>query len=348
MNGKFKHLMKGAELRNDNGRGMTLLNSNGDVDASSLGYQYTIQTTTQIRSRVVKQKFYEVPIADFLSVIPGNGAWLEDIKTNLTYDVAGSFESGVINNAVGPAQIATVDVGTAPVTTKIITWAKGYQYTVPEVQKALASTNWDVVSSKMESLKRNWDLGVQKVAFLGLLSDLTDVAGLLTNAQVNVDTTTITKNISTMTSAELATLVATIMGVYFSNSNNTVLPTKFVIPMDDYLGLATPFASGFPVVSMLSYMEDAFKKITGNPNFKILPLAYATAANNAGYVSVSGKQRYTLYRDDVDTLAMDLPVDFYLSPAGTGNNFQWNGIGAGQFTGVTIYRPAEVMYFDHS
>ncbi len=239
-------------------------------------------------------------------------------------------------------------MGTAPITTKIVTWAKGYQYTVPEVQKALASTNWDVVSSKMEALKRNWDLGIQKVAFLGFLPDLTHVAGLLTNSQVTADTGTITKNISTMSSAELSTLVATIMGAYFSNSNNTVLPNKFIIPMDDYLGLATPFASGFPIVSMLSYLEDAFKKITGNANFKILPLAYASATNNAGYVSVSGKQRYVLYRDDVDTLAMDLPVDFYLSPAGTGNNFQWNGVGAGQFTGVTIYRPAEVIYFDHS
>ncbi len=348
MNGKFKNLMKGVELRNDNGRGMTLLNSNGDVDASSLGYQYTIQTTTQIRARVIKQKFYEVAPADFFSVVPGQGAWLEDIKTNLTYDVAGSFESGLINNAVGPSQISTVDVGTAPITTKIYTWAKGYNYTVPEVQKALASTNWDVLSSKMESLKRNWDLGLQKVAFLGLLSDLTNCSGLLTNSTVTADSSTISKNISSMSSAEFATLIASIMSAYWTNSNNTVLPNTFVIPMTDYLGLATPIASGFPVVSMLDYLLEAFKKITGNANFKIRGLAYGDAANNAGYVSTPGKYRYVLYHDDIETLAMDLPVDFYLSPAGTANNFQWQGIGAGQFTGVTVYRPAEVLYFDHS
>lgn len=348
MNGQFKKLIKGAELRNS-GRGMTLLNSNGDVDASTLGYQYTIQTTSMIRARVVQQKFYQVPITDFISVIPGEGAWLEDIKTNLVYDVAGSFESGLIDNAVGPAQISTVDVGTAPITAKIYTWARGYQYTVPEVQKALASTNWDVVSSKMESLKKNWDLGIQKVAFLGLLTDLTNCPGLLTQSSVNIDNgTTIPTNISAMNTTQFQTLVSTILGVYYANSNNTVLPDTFEIPMDDYLGLATPIAPGFPVVSMLTYLLDAFKMITGNPNFKILPLAYGSAANNAGYVSVGGKSRYVLYRNDIETLSMDLPVNFYLSPAGTGNNFQWQGVGAGQFTGCIVYRPAEVMYFDHS
>jgi hypothetical protein len=347
MNGQFKKLIKGVELRNDNGRGMTLLNANGDVDASTLGYQYTIQTTTQIRAKVIKQKFYEVPIAEFVSVIPGTGAWLEDIKTNLVYDVAGSFESGIINNAVGHSQIATVDVGTAPITTKIVTWAKGYQYTVPEVQKALASNNWDVVSSKMEALKRNWDLGLQKVAFLGLLTDITGVPGLLTNSQVNINTTAIQENISAMDEDEFAALVAGIMALYFANSNNTVLPDTFIIPMDDYLGLVAPIAAGFPVVSKMTYLTQAFKEATGNPNFKIKGLAYAIAANNAGYTAANGKDRYVLYRNDVDTLAIDLPVDFYLSPAGTANNFQWQGIGAGQFTGVTVYRPAEVLYFDH-
>lgn len=347
MNGQFKSL-KGAMLKNDNGRGMTLLNANGDVDASTLGYQYAIQTTTQIRAKVIKQKFYEVPVAEYLSVIPGTGAWLEDIKTNLTYDVAGSFESGVINNVVGPAQISTVDVGIAPITTKIVTWAKGYQYTVPEVQKALASTQWDVVSSKMEALKRQWDLGVQKVAFLGLKTDLTGVPGLLTNANPTVNTTTIQANISGMSAADFATFVSAILGVYWANSNNTVLPNTFVIPMIDYLGLVAPIASGFPVVSKMTYLLQAFKEATQNPNFQIKGLAYCDAANNAGFVSVSGKNRYALYRNDVDTLAMDLPVDFYLSPAGTANNFQFQGVGAGQLTGVTIYRPAEVMYFDHN
>lgn len=328
---------------------LSLRNANGDVDATSLGYQYTIQTTTQIRAQVVKQKFYEVPFAEMVPVIPGTGAWLEDIKTNLVYDVAGPFETGLISLASGPSQLATVDVGTAPITAKIATWAKGYTYSVPEVQKALASNNWDVISGKMEALKRNWDLGLQKIAFLGYKDDLTNFPGLLTNASVNINLTRIGKNISSMSSSEFSTLVAGILADYFSNSNSTVLPDTFIMPMSDYLGLATPVASGFPIVSMLDYLLDAFKKITGNPNFRINGLAYSDLANNKGYINgATGKYRYCLYRNDPETVKMDLPVDFNLTPAGTANNFNWQGVAVGQFTGAIVYRVPEVYYFDHS
>lgn len=350
---KSKSLSRGLELRNNNipwnpSMGMQLVNSNGDVDTTSLGYQYTIQTTTQIRAQVIKQKFYEVPFADYVPVVPGTGAWMEDIKTNRVFELSGPFETGVINTASGPSQISTVDVATAPVSAKIATWAKGYQYTIPEVQKALAASNWDVVSSKMETLKKQWDLGIQKVSFLGFKGDLTNMPGLLTNAQVTANTAVITANISSLTAAQFATLVSTILAAYFSNSNNTVLPDTFEIPMSDWLGMVTPIASGFPVVSQLDYLLDAFKKATQNPNFKIYGLAYGDAAQNAGYVSSVGKYRYCLYRNDPETIKMDLPVDFILTPAGTSNNFQFQGVGAGQFTGAIAYRPAEILYFDHA
>jgi hypothetical protein len=354
VNNKFKKLRKDVELRNAREllaprQGMTLLNSNGDVDTSTLGYQYTTQTVTQIRAQVISQKFYKVAIADFMPVVIGTGAWMEEIKTNLVYDVAGGFESGIQGTSAGPAQISEVDVATAPINAKITTWAKGYRYTTPEVQKALAALNWDVISSKMAALKRQWDLGIQKVAFLGLLTDLTNTPGLLTNASVNINTSRITANINTLSSSAFATLVAGILSDYFANSNNTTLPNTFVIPMDDYLGLTTPVASGFPIVSMMTYLLQAFKEATGNPNFKIHGLAYSTAANNAGYINgATGKQRYVLYNNESETLKMDIPVDFVLTPAGTANNFQWQGVGAGQLTGCIVYRPAEVLYFDHN
>lgn len=324
-----------------------LRNAGGDIDPASLGYQYTIQTTTQIRAEVIEQKFYEVPIADFIPVIVGTGAWMESIKTNLTYDVAGGFEQGIQDLSAGPSQIANVDVGVAPVSTKIVTWAKGYQYSVPEVEKALAADNWDVVSGKMAALKRNWDLGLQKVAFLGLLQDLAGVPGLLSNASVTVDAVTIPKNISAMTAAEFSTLVANIMGAYFTNSNSTALPDTFVMPMSDYLGLAVPVSPTYPNVSMLTYLEDAFKRITGKANFIIKGLAYCDKARNAGYWALGGTFRYALYIRDRETIKLDIPVDFNLHPAGTANNFHFQGVGAGQFSGVIAYRPAQVLYFDH-
>lgn len=344
----MKKLSKGVLLRNQKGftPGMTLLNANGDVDVSTLGYDYTIRTVTEIRAKTIVQKFYRVAPADYMSVVVGTGAWMEDIKTNLVYDAAGPFESGIISVASAPAQIGQVDVGIAPISTKITTWAKGYQYSTPELQKALASNNWDVVSSKMEALKRNWDLGIQKTAFLGVLGDTTNTPGLLTNANVNSNLTVITAKISSLSTANFQTFVSAILAAYVSNAAYTVLPNTFLIPMDDYLGLGVAASSQFPIVSQLDYLLNMFKQITQNPNFQIKPLAYGNAAQNAGYIGANGKSRYVLYNNDADTLWMDIPVDFSLTPAGTRNNFQWEGVAAGQFTGCTIARPAEVLYFD--
>lgn len=343
----------GKELRNSAGvpwrPGMKLLNADGNIDSSSTGYQYTIQTTTFIRERVVEQKFYQVPIADYVPVDVGVGAWMEDIKTNLQYDVAGDFESGIVSVATGPSALATVDVATAPVNSKVITWAKGYQYSVPEVAKALAANNWDVVSGKMSALVKNWQLGIQKIAFLGLNTDLADVPGLLTSPNVTINTSVITANISSLSSSNFQALVAAILGAYAANANYTAMPNTFVMPLNDYLGLGTAASSDFPIVDMITYLENFFKKLTGEKDFKILPLAYAQAAQNAGYINgSSGKNRYVLYRRDPESLKMDIPVDFTLNPAGTANNFNWTGVGAGQFTGCIYYRPAEAIYFDHS
>lgn len=339
----------GKELRNGAGLkwrpGMQIKNSDGNIDSNTLGYQYTTQTTTFIRSRVVNQKFYEVPIADYVPVDVGVGAWMEDIKTNLVYDVAGDFESGIISVASAPSQLSTVDVGTAPVNAKVLTWAKGYQYSVPEVSKALAADNWDVVSGKMSALVKNWQLGLQKVAFLGLQQDQTNVPGLLTNSQVTVNTSVITANISSLGSTAFQALVANILAAYALNANYTRMPNTFVMPLNDYLGLGTAAASGFPIVDMITYLENMFKKITGEKDFKILPLAYAQQAQNALF---NNTDRYVLYRRDPETLKMDIPVDFTLNPAGTSNNFNFQGVGAGQFTGTIFYRPAECLYFDHT
>jgi hypothetical protein len=326
--------------------GMSLLNANGDINPSALGYEYTIQTTTQIRAQVVKQKFYKVPPAEYMPVVVGTGAWMEDIKTNLVYDAAGAFESGIMSVAQGPSQIAEVDVGTSPRTAKVITWAKGYKYATPEVQKALASNNWDVVSAKMEALKRNWDLGIQKVSFLGLRSAEATVPGLLTSPDVNSNLALITGYIKGLNATNFQALVAELVQTYYANSNYTTMPNMFVMPMTDFLGLGVAASADFPIVSKIEYLLKMFRETTGNANFQIKGLAYADKAINAGYVAPAGKNRYCLYNNELETLKMDIPVDFFLSPAGTANNFQWQGVGAGQFTGCIFYRPAEALYFD--
>lgn len=330
--------------------GMSLMNANGGIDSSTLGYRYTIQTTTLIRPRISEQKFYEIPFADYIPLKVGEGAYMEEIKTNVQYDSAGDFESGL--QGVGQeTRISNVATGLAPITYKIKTWVKGYQYSIMELEKALAANNWNVVEAKHKALTKNWQLGLQLIAFLGSYTDPTGVPGLLTNTSVNISTSVITQNISSMNYTQFAALVAALMQDYFANSNSTVYPDHFEIPQSDWNGLAVPVNPQFPVAGsmMIDYLKMAFIEVTGNPNFKIYPCAYGDAANNKNYINIgTGKYRYCLYRKDEETMVMDVPLNLTQLAPNTSNNFVWNGVAFGQFTGVQIIRVPEVRYYDHS
>lgn len=350
-----KRCVKGLELRNDAGSGwqpgMTLFNSNGDVAATSLGYDYAIRTTTFLRQKAVSQKFYEVPIADHVPVEVGQGAWMESITTNLQFESAGDFEQGVQGIHSGSPDVSEVEAGVTPKTYQIAYWAKGYKYNIMEVEKALASDNWDKVQAQHEALKRNWDLGLQKLAFLGSKYN-PDFLGLLNLAEPTVNTTLLTKNISELAPDEFKSFVSALLAAYWANANGTVLPNRLLMPMDDFLGLMAPISAAFPINNPLEYMEMAFKKICGS-DFKIQGIAYCQKAYNTGTVAgvgcttVAGSQRYVLYRMDPEVVKMDIPVDFTMTNPGTANNFDWSGKAYGGYTGVQNLRPREVYYLEH-
>lgn len=349
--GKILNII-GRELRNDDGGwrpGLELLNANGDVDPNTFGYDYALRTTTLIRTRSRSQKFFQIPLADYIPVTVGEGAWLEAITQNLTFDIAGNFASGIVRVGSEAAKVPQVNAGMSPLTIKLVTWAKGYSWSVIELQKAIKANQWDVVAARFEALKRHWDLGIQFTGFLGLPEE--SLPGLLTGDTtygVTVDTTTIAANISGMDATTFQAFVAAVLGAYRTNCDRTAWPDTFLMPELDYLGLAGASSSSFPIGSKLEYLTNAFRLMTGNANFQIKGLPYCDLAKNIGYVSVGGKNRYVLYRRDIDTLSMDIPVDFMSFAPGTRNNYAWEGVAAGQFSGCNIYRPKEVLYFDHN
>ena len=324
-----------------------LRNANGDVDPTTAGYSYAIRTVTALRAKTIQQKFFEVAPADYMPVIPGEGAWMQEIRTNLEYAISGDFESGFMNTAQGQASLPTVDVALSNKNAKIKTWAKGYEYTIPELELALASSNWDVVAGKTRALKKNWDLGLQKIAFLGAASD-TAIPGMLTSPDVTINTSALTANISGLSATDFQTLVSSILALYRTNANYTQWPNRFVIPEDDWSGLGSATASGFPIGDKITYLENFFKRITGRSDFKIMPLAYGNAAQNLDTINVgTGKNRYALYNDDPETVRMDIPVPFqFINPTPRGISFE--GAAVGQYTGAIVYRPREVLYMDHA
>lgn len=340
---QFKAIME-EKYNRKSFRGLELRNANGDVAVTSLAYQYTTDRLTYIRSKSVEQTFYEVSPAEYADVIPGEGAFAQTIITNLTFKTAGGFTSGKLDTGKGNARLNTAEASIAPQYTYVRNWGLAIDYNLFDVEQAAFTGTWDLVEAKHRARKKDWDLGIQGIFFLGDTDDLTNFPGLFTNSVVNIDTTTIPVLISKMTYTQFGTFVGALLGVFLANAQQTVWPNTFVIPQDDYAGLMTPINPQYPNISMLSYLQQAFDKLIPSGKFKILPSAYGIGTYNA--VAGINHHRYILYRRDIDTLFMELPVDYQVTAAGTNNNFQWQDVAYGQYCGVTILKPLEVMYFD--
>ena len=320
----------------------------GEILRNSLGYEVTITTLTTIAKRVSEQKFFEIPPADYVPIRVGEGAFSTNITTYRSFDIADEFETGIVNTGGQNSRLAAADAGVDALNIKVFPWAKSIGWSIFDLEFAAKSGNWDLVTSKEKARKRNWDLGVQRIAFLGARGNngaTGQCLGLLNQPSVAVNTTVITQAISAMDTSTLKTFTAQIVEAYRSNVQRSAWPTHFIIPESDYNGLLSQASPQFPIKSTLQLIEESFQGITRNPNFKVLPLAYADAAYHADVSSIADKQVYTLLNYDEESVRMDIPLDYTNTLANSLDNFGFQNVGYGQFTGVLPYRPLEMLYF---
>jgi len=312
----------------------------GKVMENSTGYRQVISTLTAIASQVSKQKFYKIPIADYMPVLVGKSGYSLDILNWRTFSDGEDFDTGIIGNAGNKNKIQEVDATLDSVSQIVYPWAKGISYTIFQVeQAALAGNFFSLIEAKEVSRKTNWDLGIQKKAFFGY----GDSKGLLNQAGATTNTTTITKRLNGMTAAELNSFVGAILGVYRTNCNYTAYPTHFVIPETDWNGLGQFPDATYPLKSRLAILEETFRVMTMNPNFKILPLAYCDKANFDETNNI-----YLLYNSDPTSLKFDIPLDYQMSTTASINGFQWANVAWGSFAPLALLRPKELMYFTNT
>lgn len=306
---------------------------------NALGIDIPITTLTTVIKSISEQKFYQIAPADYVPVVVGEGSFGTDLLKYLSFQTGSDFEEGIIKTATANSKLAQVDAGVEGIRIPIVNWAKGLNWNLLEVQQAAKTGNWDLITSKEKSRKKNWDLGIQRVTFLGS-NVVPNVYGLLNQPNVSSNLTVITKSISSMSTSEYVNFISAIYAAYREHSSFTAEPTTFVLPENDYNGLATPLNTTYPTTSKLEYLERAFKLVVGK-DVKIKKLAYANK-NQSGL----GVDRYVLLNEDADTLALNIPVDYTATLANSINGFNWENAAYGQFTGVKVYRPKEVLYFD--
>lgn len=306
---------------------------------NSLGYAIPIDTLTTILKKVSEQRFFDIAFADYVPVKVGEGAWSRQLTTYQAFILGDDFATGILDTGADSTRLASADAGVQAINTAVANWAKEINWNVFDLEQAAMSGNWDLITQKEQARKKNWDLGVQKVAFLGLSGDGTNFPGLLTQSGVTVDTTTLTQPISSLSTVDFKNFCAAILNVYRANCSRTAWPSRFIIPESDFLGMAAPTSAEFPLKSVLQVLEETFAVMTKRPDFKILPCAYGDNAYNG-----QSYNEYCLLNYDETSVRMNLPVDYTNTLANSVNNFGFQNVGYGQFTGVTAIRPAEMYY----
>ncbi len=329
---------------------------NNDV-ATSFGANFNITALSQLAAGTIKQKFYLVEeLNKFVPMDMGANPFAPTRVFIKEFYGIQNPESGLISPVnKGQYQEVETAVDSTPIDREF--WGKQISYNfLQQSQLAyLGQSGYDYVKSKLEALNTDYELFMRKILFYGFAKK--DNTGLLTSTEVTNNTTLITKQISSMTAAEINTFVRTILTTYQTNQVLGEFPDTFYIPQSDYTGLGSLINPDFPLAgsTKLGFLLETFKLMTGNPNFKIITNFYAQKswAAQAQYAKANGSapiafDRYMLYINKADRLVFDLPIPFTMLGTGTLNNFDYLQLGYAQVGKVFFKRPADAIYFTNT
>jgi hypothetical protein len=338
-----------TELRNAiSNPELALNNALGDAATTTMGANQTITTLTYLRQQRILQKFYTVDnLADYLPIEVGTAPWVRQVSTFREYYTGTNFwASGTQSGGQTQERQNSGSSYEDLVTAKTFNWNDAFHFNTWEVNQALAANNWDLIGSRMTALKRKHDTGLTEGWMLGNPQN-SNYPGLLNNPDVTVNTSLITALLSSLTAAQINTFVAQVVEVYRAQCNRTAWPTTFIMPEDDWNGTAAFISSSFPLAqsTFQEVLINAFVRITGNKNFKILPLAYAMPAYNNTNGSSINAHCYMLFNNSPETLLAQHNVPFHTTAPFTSDGIHYVGSALSQFTGVKVFRPLEVLEF---
>lgn len=317
---------------------------------NAFGYDIPITTMTTIAAKVSYQKFATIKDwGTYVPVVEGQGAFSDSILTYQAVEVGDSFETGIVNQAQNNDREASIDVAISSVRVPIYSWVKKATWGLFETQEALRAGNWNIVEAKMKARKRNWELGIQRIAFLGAQGFQTAQAncyGLLNLPNVNTDQSVFAASgnvpISQMSPTQLNAFVANLINLYRANNNRTADPTHFIVPEFDYLGMSTMYSAVFPTKTILEVLNAAFKEQA--PGFQgIKRLFYAMPQYSFGALTYN---TYVLLNYDPETFNMQIPVPYQTTTPMSIDGLNLQDAGYGQYTGVAAFRPREILYLN--
>ena len=334
-----KYLVNGVEKSREelfNEQELAIIDNNQKL-LNDMGYgDIDVTLLTQIEREVSQQKFYTVNPEDFVPFDNTQGGWADYITVLRSYsNIDGSLDTWERGVDADNARRAQVGASLDSVSLKIHNLAKMISYSLFEIRQSQETGRWNIITEKERARKRDFDLSVQR----GILLGDADHKGLLNQTDVAVDTTVLTKKISTMTSVEFRAFLGSVFANFYTQTGMTALPDTLAIAPSDFLGLGVAVDEQYPLVqSMLKRMEDVFKEVTGNANAKIIPLAYCEPEFH------SGSYKYVLYRRDFDTLRAYRPFDYNVVQGASIDGMNYQNTAYARISDVFVNRPKEMVY----
>lgn len=316
------------------------LNNAAAVD--SLGFEQLITTQTEIVAGVIQTKYYELlgqSLSDFVPFDVGRGAYSTNIFQYTAGYVGSPFESGLVQPSTGLGINAKSSIQIDGISIKNNFWRMDYEVSHEIIEMGKVNVQaFSIIEENEKARKKVYDLGMQKVTFLGIPDN--GVEGLLNMAAVNINTSLFPVKLAAMSSAQLQTLASGLLAAYLANNGATQMPNRLCIPTSDYVALGVPSDPNFPLKTKRDILEEALRQ-GGAVDIKIVHTTYNEKAASDGQHA-----RYVLYRHDADSLRMYIPKPYTPHALYPMNGVDFISVAESQFSGVVAIRPKEMLYMD--
>ena len=305
------------------------------------GYKIDITSLSDFFKKITEERFVKVNLYDFVPIASGQG-FIDEVVTWKEFSQGSDFESGFLNTGKD-SRLTTSDAEFEKQTDKVIRWARAITFTLFDLQLAANSGQWSILDAKSRSRKRNFDLGLQELLFLGSEKD-PEVKGLLNQSGITVNTSLLgSDKLTAKTAGEFNTFLGNVLDIYESGTEYSATANRFALPSDEFNGLSgMEFSATYPVgKNRLTALENTLKK--ANPECKVVKTPYAIASRSRGVLT---KDRIAMYNHDDTSIRLHTPIEFNTTMQNSVNNFQFTNVGFASFTGVGVYRPKELLYIE--
>ena len=303
---------------------------------------------TQYLKEILAQKYYTVTPSDYIEVRAGQIGAYADQYIITAFEQRG-YQSGMVSRTSPPVNTPTVDLQMEQKEYKVSDWKYHITYNDRELVRAGQSqtVDLDIVRKKEEATFRNFQMDVQRMAFLGSNLD-GGYEGLLNQSNVAIDATTIDTPLSDMT---VDTLDAKVKSIIKDTRNrlqqvDDAMPNMFVIPQNDLVSLkvSNVGVEASINVTKFDFILKKFRAAFGQ-DFEIKGLAYSDEERNS-LGSNSGVNRYVLYRKDGSSQVMHITRNYTTTSYDRSYGECYTCTANASFGGLNVHRPHEMAYFD--